>query len=80
MWQALLDRGVLVRDVGLSGWLRVSAGTPAETDAFLDAMAQAPSCASSGPMAWRRWTSGGPRPSGRPSRRCWWSSTSTAPA
>jgi len=37
-WQALLDRGVLVRDVGLSGWLRVSAGTPAETDAFLAAM------------------------------------------
>ena len=40
VWQALLDRGVLVRDVGLSGWLRVSAGTPAETDAFLNAMAQ----------------------------------------
>jgi histidinol-phosphate aminotransferase len=30
---------VLVRDVGLSGWLRVTAGTPAETDAFLGAMA-----------------------------------------
>ena len=28
-------RGVLVRDVGLPGWLRVTAGTPAETDAFL---------------------------------------------
>jgi histidinol-phosphate aminotransferase len=37
-WQALLDRGVLVRDVGLAGWLRVTAGTPAENDAFLDAM------------------------------------------
>ena len=36
-WQRLLDRGVLVRDVGLPGWLRVTAGTPAETDAFLDA-------------------------------------------
>ena len=34
-WQRLLDRGVLVRDVGLPGWLRVTAGTPAETDAFL---------------------------------------------
>ena len=34
-WQALLDHGVLVRDVGLPGWLRVTAGTPAETDAFL---------------------------------------------
>ena len=37
-WQALLDRGVLVRDVGLPGWLRVTAGTPAETDAFLAAL------------------------------------------
>jgi histidinol-phosphate aminotransferase len=37
-WQRLLDRGVLVRDVGLSGWLRVTAGTPAETDAFLAAL------------------------------------------
>ncbi len=37
-WQALLDRGVLVRDVGLAGWLRVTAGTPAETDAFLAAL------------------------------------------
>ena len=34
-WQRLLERGVLVRDVGLRGWLRVTAGTPAETDAFL---------------------------------------------
>jgi histidinol-phosphate aminotransferase len=42
VWQALLDRGVLVRDVGLSGWLRVSAGTPDETDAFLNAIAQVP--------------------------------------
>ncbi len=38
IWQQLLDRGLLVRDVGLPGWLRVSAGTPAETDAFLAAM------------------------------------------
>jgi histidinol-phosphate aminotransferase len=34
-WHALLERGVLVRDVGLPGWLRVTAGTPDETDAFL---------------------------------------------
>jgi histidinol-phosphate aminotransferase len=34
-WQRLLDQGVLVRDVGLAGWLRVTAGTPAEVDAFL---------------------------------------------
>jgi histidinol-phosphate aminotransferase len=37
-WQALLDRGVLVRDVGLPGWLRVTAGTEAETTAFLTAL------------------------------------------
>jgi histidinol-phosphate aminotransferase len=37
-WQRLLDHGVLVRDVGLPGWLRVTAGTPAETDAFLEAL------------------------------------------
>jgi histidinol-phosphate aminotransferase len=37
-WQRLLDQGVLVRDVGLPGWLRVTAGTPAETDAFLAAL------------------------------------------
>jgi histidinol-phosphate aminotransferase len=36
-WQRLLDRGVLVRDVGLPGWLRVTAGTPEETTAFLAA-------------------------------------------
>ena len=36
-WRAILDRGVLVRDNGVPGRLRVSAGTPAENDAFLDA-------------------------------------------
>lgn len=39
-WRALLDRGVLVRDVGIPHYLRVTAGTPAETGAFLAAMAQ----------------------------------------
>ncbi|MEX2290498.1 MAG: histidinol-phosphate transaminase [Mycobacteriales bacterium] len=42
VWQALLDRGVLVRDVsggpGLAGWLRVNAGTESETTSFLDAL------------------------------------------
>jgi histidinol-phosphate aminotransferase len=38
IWQALLVRDVLVRDVGLPGWLRVTAGTRAETDAFLNAV------------------------------------------
>ncbi len=40
VWRALADRGVLVRDVGLPGWLRVTAGTPAETDTFLAALDQ----------------------------------------
>jgi histidinol-phosphate aminotransferase len=39
-WQALLDEGVLVRDVGIAGHLRVTAGTPDETTAFLDALAR----------------------------------------
>jgi histidinol-phosphate aminotransferase len=38
-WQALLDRGVLVRDVGIRHHLRVTAGTAEETTAFLDALA-----------------------------------------
>jgi len=38
-WQALLDHGVLVRDVGIAHHLRVTAGTPEETTAFLAAMA-----------------------------------------
>ncbi|MFG2288884.1 histidinol-phosphate transaminase [Streptomyces sp. NPDC048595] len=37
-WRAILDQGVLVRDNGVPGWLRVTAGTPAENDAFLDAV------------------------------------------
>ena len=37
-WRRILDRGVLVRDNGVPGWLRVSAGTPQENDAFLDAV------------------------------------------
>jgi histidinol-phosphate aminotransferase len=36
-WRQFLDRGVLIRDVGLPGWLRVTAGTEAETTAFLTA-------------------------------------------
>lgn len=35
VWQAFLDRGVLLRDVGIPGHLRVTIGTPAENDAFL---------------------------------------------
>lgn len=39
VWQALLDQGVLIRDVGIPGWLRVTAGTDAEVTAFLQAVA-----------------------------------------
>lgn len=38
-FQALYDRGVLVRDTGIPNHLRVTAGTEAETTAFLDALA-----------------------------------------
>jgi histidinol-phosphate aminotransferase len=37
VWRAILDRGVLVRDVGLPGRLRITAGTEEETTALLDA-------------------------------------------
>jgi histidinol-phosphate aminotransferase len=39
-FQALLAEGILVRDVGIAGHLRVSAGTETETSAFLDAIAR----------------------------------------
>lgn len=39
IWQGLLDAGVLIRDVGIPGHLRVTAGTEAETTAFLDSLA-----------------------------------------
>ncbi|CAM3167293.1 histidinol-phosphate transaminase [Stackebrandtia soli] len=38
VWRSLVDRGVLIRDVGIPGWLRVTAGTPEETGEFLDAL------------------------------------------
>ena len=38
VWRALLDRGVLIRETGPEGWLRVSAGTPVEMQAFKDAL------------------------------------------
>jgi histidinol-phosphate aminotransferase len=38
VWQGLLDQGVLIRETGPSGWLRVSVGTPAEMAAFRDAL------------------------------------------
>ncbi len=40
VWQGLLDHGVLIRETGPDGWLRVSVGTTAETAAFRDALTQ----------------------------------------
>ena len=39
VWQGLLERGVLVREVGPEGWLRVSVGTPDETARFRETLA-----------------------------------------
>lgn len=39
-FEELLAKGVLVRNVGIPGTLRVSAGTEAETNTFLDALSQ----------------------------------------
>jgi histidinol-phosphate aminotransferase len=38
VWQGLLDEGVLIREVGPPGWLRVSVGTPQEMAAFRAAL------------------------------------------
>ncbi len=39
VWQGLLAAGVLIRDVGIPGSLRVTAGTEAETSKFLSVLA-----------------------------------------
>ena len=39
-FDALLAEGILIRDVGIPGHLRVTAGTEAETTTFLDALAR----------------------------------------
>jgi histidinol-phosphate aminotransferase len=38
VWQGLVDRGVLIRETGPSGWLRVSIGTSEEMAAFRSAL------------------------------------------
>ena len=40
IWQGLLDRGVLIRETGPEGWLRVSIGTREEMVAFKDALVE----------------------------------------
>jgi histidinol-phosphate aminotransferase len=39
VFETPLEQGIIIRDLGIPGHLRVSAGTAAETSAFLDAMA-----------------------------------------
>jgi len=38
VWQGLLDQGVLIRETGPPGWLRVSVGTPEQTSVFRSAL------------------------------------------
>ncbi|GMA26364.1 histidinol-phosphate aminotransferase [Luteimicrobium album] len=38
VWQGMLDEGVLIREVGPEGWLRVSVGTPQEMETFKAAL------------------------------------------
>lgn len=38
VWQGLLDRGVLIRETGPVGWLRVSIGTAGQMSAFEEAL------------------------------------------
>ncbi len=40
VWQGLVDRGVLVREVGPPRWLRVTVGTPGEMAAFRSALSE----------------------------------------
>jgi histidinol-phosphate aminotransferase len=40
VWQGLLDRGVLIRETGPDGWLRVSIGTADEMMAFKQALTE----------------------------------------
>jgi histidinol-phosphate aminotransferase len=40
VWQGLLDRGVLVRETGPEGFLRVTVGTPEEMAAFRNALVE----------------------------------------
>ncbi|CAB4672317.1 unannotated protein [freshwater metagenome] len=38
LWAQLLEKGVLIRDVGLSGYLRVTIGNEADNQRFIDAL------------------------------------------
>lgn len=51
VWQGLLDHGVLIRETGPEGWLRVSIGTGAEMIAFKDALTATLATNNPGPTA-----------------------------
>jgi histidinol-phosphate aminotransferase len=55
-WRVLLEHGVLVRDVGLPGYLRVTAGTADETSTLLDALRRVPLPGSPAPQTSRSLT------------------------
>jgi histidinol-phosphate aminotransferase len=38
LWQRILDHGILIRDVGIEGFLRVTIGTPEENEQFLNSL------------------------------------------
>lgn len=40
VWEGLLESGIIVRDVGIPGSLRITAGTEAETSAFLERLGE----------------------------------------
>jgi len=40
LWQSMLDRGVLIRDVGLLGYLRVTIGNEAENSRFISSLSE----------------------------------------
>ena len=41
LWRSLVDKGVLIRDVGIPGYLRITVGTDVENHAFIEALRQA---------------------------------------
>ena len=51
VFEALLERGILIREIGLPGCLRVTAGTEAETSAFLEAIAVLASARTASPVS-----------------------------
>ncbi|MCH9831070.1 MAG: aminotransferase class I/II-fold pyridoxal phosphate-dependent enzyme, partial [Actinomycetia bacterium] len=38
IWEGLLAQGILIRETGPQGWLRVSVGTQAESEMFIECL------------------------------------------